>query len=126
MRRKSDEEPKLHAEIISVGTELLGGRNIDTDAAFLARRLGELGIRVTRKTMVPDNPDELAGVVVEGFVPFFELVQLFEDDDGHDDVVFLELVDAGAVVEDDVGVEDEDFFLLSRHFRVCGGRRRGG
>ena len=62
-----------------------------------------------------EGAEELAGVVVEGFVALFELIELLEDDDGHDDVVFFEVVEAGAVVEDDVGVEDEDFFLRSRH-----------
>jgi nicotinamide-nucleotide amidase len=48
------------AEIISVGTELLLGEIVDTNAAFLARTLAELGVFVHHKTTVGDNPGRLA------------------------------------------------------------------
>lgn len=47
------------AEILCVGTELLLGETINTDAAFLARRLAELGVAVYRQTVVGDNPARL-------------------------------------------------------------------
>lgn len=34
----------MRAELYSVGTELLLGQIVDTNAAFLARQLSELGI----------------------------------------------------------------------------------
>ena len=36
----------MNAEIISVGTELLLGHTINTDAAFVARELSALGINL--------------------------------------------------------------------------------
>ncbi|MDV6375902.1 CinA family nicotinamide mononucleotide deamidase-related protein [Deinococcus arenicola] len=45
----------LLAEIISVGTELLFGEIVDTNAAFLARELGERGVILHRKTVLGDN-----------------------------------------------------------------------
>jgi nicotinamide-nucleotide amidase len=49
----------LRAEIVSVGTELLLGDIVDTNAARLARRLSDLGISVFRRTTVGDNHDRL-------------------------------------------------------------------
>ncbi len=45
----------LLAEIISVGTELLFGEIVDSNAAFLARELGERGVTLHRKTVLGDN-----------------------------------------------------------------------
>ena len=45
----------MRAEIISVGTELLLGQIVDTNAASLARALAELGIDVYFKQTVGDN-----------------------------------------------------------------------
>ncbi|MDR5695230.1 MAG: competence/damage-inducible protein A [Armatimonadota bacterium] len=45
----------MRAEIISVGTELLLGQIVDTNATFLAQVLAELGIDLYFKTTVGDN-----------------------------------------------------------------------
>lgn len=47
------------AEIISVGTELLLGDIINTDAAYLSRALAMLGISVYRQSVVGDNRERL-------------------------------------------------------------------
>ena len=47
------------AEILCVGTELLLGDIVNTDAAFLSRRLAELGIAVYRQSVVGDSPERL-------------------------------------------------------------------
>lgn len=48
-----------NAEIISVGTELLLGNILNTDAQFLAQELSGLGINVYYQTVVGDNPERL-------------------------------------------------------------------
>ena len=45
----------MKAEIICIGTELLLGQIVDTNAAFLARELADLGIDLYHKTTVGDN-----------------------------------------------------------------------
>ncbi|MDO5536939.1 MAG: competence/damage-inducible protein A [Desulfovibrionaceae bacterium] len=50
----------MQAEIISVGTELLLGHTVNTDAAFLGRELAALGIDLHNVTVVGDNPGRLA------------------------------------------------------------------
>ena len=49
----------MNAEIISVGTELLLGEILNTDAKFLAEELSELGINVYYQTVVGDNRKRL-------------------------------------------------------------------
>jgi len=45
----------MRAELIMIGTELLLGEIVDTNAAFLARELADLGIDVFFKSTVGDN-----------------------------------------------------------------------
>src|SRR2546428_12810974 len=45
----------MRAEIISVGTELLLGQIVDTNAAYMAQRLAEIGIDFHFKQTVGDN-----------------------------------------------------------------------
>ncbi len=51
------------AEILCVGTELLLGDIVNTNAAFLSTRLADLGISVYRHTCVGDNPERLAAAL---------------------------------------------------------------
>ena len=47
------------AEIISVGTELLLGDIVNTNAQYIAKKLAHAGIEVYYQTVVGDNPDRL-------------------------------------------------------------------
>ena len=49
----------VSAEILCVGTELLLGDIVNTNAAFLSQGLADLGISVYRHTAVGDNPQRL-------------------------------------------------------------------
>ena len=53
----------MKAEIISVGTEILLGEIIDTNAAYVASRLPALGIDVYYKHVVGDNLGRLAETI---------------------------------------------------------------
>ena len=53
----------MNAEIISVGTELLLGNIVNTDARDLSILLSELGINVYWHTVVGDNPGRLRAAV---------------------------------------------------------------
>jgi nicotinamide-nucleotide amidase len=53
----------MTAEIISIGTELLLGQIVDTDAAYLARRLSLLGVSVYHRTTVGDNLARAVGAL---------------------------------------------------------------
>lgn len=55
------------AEILCVGTELLLGEIINTNAAYLSQRLAELGIPVYHQSVVGDNPKRLADELSAAF-----------------------------------------------------------
>jgi nicotinamide-nucleotide amidase len=50
-------------EIVTIGTEILLGHLVDTNAAFIARHLADSGIDVFAKHSVGDNTDRLAGML---------------------------------------------------------------
>ena len=55
----------MTAEIICVGTELLLGDIVNTNAQFLSRELAELGISVLHQHVIGDNPARLRELVLQ-------------------------------------------------------------
>jgi len=53
------------AEIITIGTEILLGDILDTNARFIARKLRDAGIDLYRKTTVGDNANRIAQAIQE-------------------------------------------------------------
>ena len=49
----------MRAEIIAVGTEILLGQIVNTNATFLSKELANLGIEVYYQSVVGDNRDRL-------------------------------------------------------------------
>lgn len=56
----------MDLEAVTIGTELVLGHTIDTNAAHLARALASVGARVARKTSVPDDPAAIRDAVAGG------------------------------------------------------------
>ena len=52
-----------NAEIVSIGSELLLGQTVDTNAPWMARRLTDLGVNLFYKTVVGDNPGRMREVI---------------------------------------------------------------
>lgn len=57
----------MKAELISVGTELLLGQILNTNAQFLSRRLSLIGVDVYHQITVGDNPQRLKDALAEAF-----------------------------------------------------------
>ncbi|MDY5502203.1 MAG: molybdopterin-binding protein, partial [Gemmiger sp.] len=55
----------MTAEIICVGTELLLGDILNTNAQFLSRELADLGISVLHQHVIGDNPARLRELVTQ-------------------------------------------------------------
>lgn len=55
----------MNAELIAVGTEILLGDIVNTDAQLISQGLSELGINVFYQTVVGDNPERLRRVIDE-------------------------------------------------------------
>lgn len=56
---------KAAVEIVAIGNELLLGETVDTNAAWLGRRLASAGIRVVRRATVGDVAGEIRAAVGE-------------------------------------------------------------
>jgi len=55
----------LSAEVIAIGNELLAGFTINSNAAFIGRKLLETGIAVRRGTTIGDQPEEIIKALKE-------------------------------------------------------------
>ncbi|MCS7209102.1 MAG: competence/damage-inducible protein A [Fimbriimonadales bacterium] len=55
----------MTVEVISIGTELLLGQIVDTNAAWLSARLAEVGVGVYRRTTVGDNLTRIVAALRE-------------------------------------------------------------
>ncbi len=55
------------AEILCIGTELLLGDIVNTNASFISRELASLGISVYRQSVVGDNPTRMKDAITESF-----------------------------------------------------------
>ena len=53
--------------IINIGNELLFGKTINTNAAFIAEKLYETGIEVEKSLVIPDNPDTIFKTIGDCF-----------------------------------------------------------
>lgn len=62
-------ENNMTAEIISVGTELLLGNIVNTNAAYLAEQCAMLGLSVYYQSVVGDNAGRLADTIRPGHGP---------------------------------------------------------
>ncbi|MCI8418714.1 MAG: competence/damage-inducible protein A [Lachnospiraceae bacterium] len=53
----------MTVELISVGTEILLGNIVNTNAAFLSEKCAQLGLSLYYQTVVGDNPERLKGAL---------------------------------------------------------------
>jgi nicotinamide-nucleotide amidase len=100
-------EPLETAEVIAVGTELLGTARIDTNSLYLSGALGSLGIALRAKSVVGDDRDAVARLF-RGALGRVDLVVLTgglgptDDDVTRDavaDVLGLPMFEDAAIVE---------------------------
>lgn len=61
------EKTQLTAEIIAIGTEILLGDIVNTNASYLARELAALGINTYRQQVVGDNPKRVMEAFEEAY-----------------------------------------------------------
>lgn len=105
------------AEIISVGSELLAGATVDTNAAFLAGELTRLGFEVAGGRQLPDDRRVLAVAFAEARARSSLVVVTGGLGPTHDDLTREGLADAlgESMVEDPALVK-----RLRRRFRAYG------
>ena len=54
-----------NTEIVSIGSELLLGQIVDTNAAWMAQRLTSVGVNLFHKTIVGDNHERMEAVIAQ-------------------------------------------------------------
>ncbi|PYP48043.1 MAG: competence/damage-inducible protein A [Gemmatimonadetes bacterium] len=60
-----DLQGRVKLEVLTIGTELLLGYTVDTNAAELGRALAAAGVEITRHTTVADRPEAIRAGVAE-------------------------------------------------------------
>ena len=55
----------MKVEVVTIGTELILGATLDSNAAELGRALAAAGVEIVRRTTVPDRPDAIRAAVAE-------------------------------------------------------------
>src|SRR5699024_861461 len=50
---------EIKATIITIGDELLIGQTVDTNSAWMARRLNQAGIWVRKRVAISDDPEDI-------------------------------------------------------------------
>jgi nicotinamide-nucleotide amidase len=53
----------VNAEIVAIGSELLLGQIVDTNSAWMAQRLAEIGVNLYYKTIVGDNAGRMREII---------------------------------------------------------------
>ena len=96
----------MRVALVTVGDELLAGDTVNTNAAWLGRRLAELGVSVEQVTVLPDRIADIARAVDEQRVAFDAVIVTGGLGPTHDDRT-MEVV--AAAFGQDV-VEDERVF----------------
>ncbi len=49
----------MKAEIITIGDEILIGQIVDTNSAWIATELNQIGVKIIQITSISDNPEHL-------------------------------------------------------------------
>lgn len=105
----------LCAELISVGTELLLGEIVDTNAAFISQRLREKGISVYRKNTIGDNVRRLSETIATS-LERSDIVILCGGLGPTEDDVTREAI--AAVLGEDLTIDDQLLAKLNEMFAV--------
>ena len=61
----SIKENRQAVEILSIGTELLLGNIVNTNARWIAEQLSSLGLNHFRQTTIGDNSERLSKLIIE-------------------------------------------------------------
>jgi len=63
MSGAADNGETVTAAVLIIGNEILSGRTQDVNLNYLAKRLAELGIKLSEARVVADVPDEIVAAV---------------------------------------------------------------
>ena len=106
----------MKIELVTIGSELLLGFTVDTNAAELGQQLAAAGLRIVRRTSIPDTPEAIRDAVSEAVRRTGAVITTGGLGPTRDDMtkgVIAELFARPIVFEDDLWQQ-----LLERYRRV--------
>ena len=107
----------VQAELLSIGSELLLGETVDTNAAFLGRELASLGIPLRHARMLPDDRTAIRDAFAEAQARSAVVLATGGLGPTHDDLTREGLADAlGEELVEDAGL----IATLEERFRAIG------
>ena len=107
----------VQAELLSIGSELLLGETVDTNAAFLGRELAGLGMPIRHARMLPDDREMIRDAFVEARSRSTVVLTTGGLGPTHDDLTREALADAlGETLAEDAGL----VAVLEERFRTFG------
>ncbi len=115
----------MDAELVTIGTELLLGFTLDTNSAFLGQALGAIGVRLTRRSTVPDESGSIRAAVAEALARTGLVIVSGGLGPTHDDVTKHAVAELfQAPLEFDPAIWDHLVTRFARMGRVLAGRNR--
>jgi nicotinamide-nucleotide amidase len=100
-------------EVLTIGTELLLGHTVDTNAAELGRALAAAGAEIARRTTVPDRPEAIRAAVAEALERTGFVITTGGLGPTHDDMtktVVAELMDKRLILDERLLASIEERF----------------
>ena len=82
------------AAIVIIGDEILSGKFVEENAAFLIGELRALGVDLKRITMIPDDPADIAATVLDQSAKFDHVFTSGGVGPTHDDVTMEAIASA--------------------------------
>jgi nicotinamide-nucleotide amidase len=107
----------VHAELLSIGAELLLGETIDTNAAFLGRELAAIGLPLRHARMLPDDRAVIRDAVREARARSGVVLATGGLGPTHDDLTREGLADA---LDEPLYEDPELVAVLEERFRSLG------
>jgi len=105
------------AAVITIGNEILSGKTIDTNSAFIAQRLAEIGIQVIRTISVGDDIHEIQWAIKSSM----DIAQLIICTGGlgptRDDITKRAIAEA---LNKKIIVDEEQLHIVEEKFRSLG------
>ena len=95
----------MKAEIITIGDELIIGQVINTNQAYIAEKLNEVGVEIVRMTSVGDDEKEILDAFEEAWKRFQVVIVTGGLGPTHDDITkkaVCKFFDSDLVPNDDV------------------------
>lgn len=103
----------MKAKIISIGEELLIGQTVNTNAAWLAKKLNDIGIAIKQVVVITDNHDDIVDTIQESIQQYDLVLTTGGLGPTRDDITkkaICQVYNSKLIVDKTVMSDNEQFF----------------